>query len=1585
MPVTQPPRDLDQLTMGTAGPERELAPPFDHEQQVVTAFLARAALAGLLDDATRGRLLALLGPPVPPPPPAPARPAAPAAPAVAPASAEPFVPVWERRAAPLVPTDLRLTDPAAAEPIAPPAPREPGPLAVWTTTWTRRLTDLGRAVVSDLALHGFVYLGVLLTFVGMIGFLLFAFRDVPDEAQPVVELAIPAVFFGWAWILRRQRAVRVGQAMELLGGILLPLVIFAALVDGAAFPPDVHGTALIVAMAVVSFTVAGGYQWWSMRHPQSALRYLVAPAGWLAVLALGFAFKADEPLEGEAITRLVSPQPALAAWAVAGTLVAASLRPRNGLARPAAAAGVVGAPMAYLLVVMLAAGEAWARPWTLVAAGLATLVSTEALGRFFERPRALPGLRVCLVAATVVPLHAIWGPGWGGAATAGAFLALFEWQRRTVPSTPSVDVLAGGGAVTGLALSFLDPWAAVMAWASASTWAHVRRLGGAGEERSAQQAVAVGAAVLPLGLLWALGDAIGPDAGLAVFGLTLLAASVGLRLRRHDDEFWRTWSVGAAVVITALTAASWANAGVDVSTGRLAVAAAATTGVLAVGARRDATRIWGSGLSAVLTLALAVDAAGVPASSVPLVWAGVGLGVVAVSLSWPVGLSGHVGAVGHLIGLGAVLAASTPLVTAACLTAWTGGWLVAVVGDELRRGSVGGLLAASVLRSSGPVEARIAGLARLLPAVSLVVTTPLAVLAWLAPWETFAARPSLQGVALGATSLVGAAVSRLLPGRRPLVAVVGVGTALTAVVAVVLALPERGPTMVAAAAAIAVALVLLPEVRPRPFDWFAWSSSGLLVVLIAEQAGVADRHLGPVLLGWASVLLIGGLHLDDRRSGRRTPGEGVRSRWLLDVSVVGSVGVVVALATTAASGAGALGWWSLAGAAVALVAALQLRVGAASTPAYVLAVVAASLLSPWPPLQNPWTSVFAAAVLVGAAWLLSRLGPEPTAELWLRWDLPPLVLAHLVVLVGFASAEVVGGPLTWASLGVLSFAVSTWRRQRLYADAGNAALLVGAALAGPGWATGAWFATAGRGVVVALRTSGWQRGAYQLLTVVAVAATWIELTSWQQWAPSTEVSVAAVAFGTMAVIVAAALRFTPMPWDLGLLGGGIAAVGSAGAAFFAVDHLEGVLPALGMALFATGVALAVRPLRAGGLVPLALAATAVAWIELALGVGWGLERSVLLTAPAAGALGWLAVEVARFRARRAGPTALPELTRVMVRGWTGLAVLGVVVAGGLAAVATDRRAVWFAVAAGTALLAAAAARGSDVLAVPRSRETAALASLASLTMAAYAAEATSEVVVAGALVLGLAATVAALLVWRSGRDESAWVGPLAALGVAAGLEAAVVAGVTWPRRDLLAVALLALGGQAAAAGLTTRRAGLLRLAPALVLAAWLVMAAESLAGNAQWYTAPVALTLLAEVEIARWHRRRSRSVSSTRELLVLEWAGIAVLAGVPLTYLFTRGLGSALVATGLAIGLFVWGLITQVRRRVVAAAALATGTAVLTIAAAVAGQAPASAAFWILVVGIGFAVMLVVAVVEGYRSRTGRVVQRFDQLAQGWE
>ena len=137
--------------------------------------------------------------------------------------------------------------PPRLEPIPPP-PRPPRP----PSQWRIRAEELRSAIVSDVAVHGFSYLGVVLTFVGVLGFLLFAFVDLPNATQPFVELFIAAIFFGWAWWLRRQQAIRVAQGMELIGGMILPLVVFAGLVDGAPVPPDFTGSALVAALPAVS-------------------------------------------------------------------------------------------------------------------------------------------------------------------------------------------------------------------------------------------------------------------------------------------------------------------------------------------------------------------------------------------------------------------------------------------------------------------------------------------------------------------------------------------------------------------------------------------------------------------------------------------------------------------------------------------------------------------------------------------------------------------------------------------------------------------------------------------------------------------------------------------------------------------------------------------------------------------------------------------------------------------------------------------------------------------------------------------------------------------------------------------------------------------------------------------------------------------------------------------------------------------------------------------------------------------------------------------------------------------------------------
>ena len=187
-------------------------------------------------------------------------------------------------------------------------------------------------LASELALHGLAYLGVLLTFIGAFGFVVFAYGELDRSLRPVAEAVVPLVCFVTAWFLRRQQAPHVAAGLEFLGGLLLPLVAYASLVDDAALPPDLVGAPLVAALALVSLALCGGYAAWSAKHPASPLRFLVAPMAWQVVWALGLAF-ADELVAGVAIRTPNQWQMAAYAIAVVASIALANAFPTRRLAR----------------------------------------------------------------------------------------------------------------------------------------------------------------------------------------------------------------------------------------------------------------------------------------------------------------------------------------------------------------------------------------------------------------------------------------------------------------------------------------------------------------------------------------------------------------------------------------------------------------------------------------------------------------------------------------------------------------------------------------------------------------------------------------------------------------------------------------------------------------------------------------------------------------------------------------------------------------------------------------------------------------------------------------------------------------------------------------------------------------------------------------------------------------------------------------------------------------------------------------------------------------------------------------------------
>lgn len=427
---------------------------------------------------------------------------------------EPVTPPPGPEPAPPPPTRPSVDHPAHIEPIVPD----------W---WSERLHQVWDAVRSDIALHGFAYLGVILTIAGVLGFLLFAFVDVADETQPFVELFIASVFFGWGWALRRQGAHRVGQSLTLIGGMVLPLVLFAGLVDDAPFPPDFEVPALVPALATSAVAVAVAYAWISTRRPGSALRYLVGPLVWLAAMSLGFAFKTDEPLLSDAITRLVAVQPALGAAAIALTVVACRRWQNHRLTTPTQRSALVGLPVSYLLTVSLVAGSGWNQVWPLVIMGASILVSVELLAPAFGWVRMLSLTRLLLLAAILIPLVPTIGAAQAGVVSVMAFLVLDGLAVRSEEPSDVGILLTAAGMLTGALMTLTEPWAMLAATTVITVWSPLRR---ARHELTAQvdELILGLGALAPIGIAAALLQLLGSEGWLVIAALIAVAGEWGI-------------------------------------------------------------------------------------------------------------------------------------------------------------------------------------------------------------------------------------------------------------------------------------------------------------------------------------------------------------------------------------------------------------------------------------------------------------------------------------------------------------------------------------------------------------------------------------------------------------------------------------------------------------------------------------------------------------------------------------------------------------------------------------------------------------------------------------------------------------------------------------------------------------------------------------------------------------------------------------------------------------------------------------------------------------------------------------------------
>jgi len=1551
------------------------------EREIIDEFLARATAAGVLRGSLRDRLLEFLYEPARTAPaqmtgtPTKAFLQPKQVPAAAPERIRPAAP----RPAPKAPPPI-TTQPISHPARRPVPTRRPNPIAV-------HLREKWDAVSSEIALHGLAYLGVLLTFVGVLGFLLFAFQDVPNEQQPAVELFIAVVFFGWAWALCRQQAVNVATAMELLGGMILPLVLFAGFVDEAPVPPDFTGRPLVAVLTLSPLVLAFLYALAAKRRPTTPLRFLVMPLTWLSAMAFGFAFKTDEPMEGLAITRLLAIQPALAAAAISFSMAPLTRRRLADRSIPVVIPAAVAAPLVYLLTIALSVGQSGLMSLSASVAGVATIASVHFLANHFGQPRLARLATPLLLAGAIVPLAPQAGIGWAGLIGVAGYLALVEWTAKHTPEDLWAWLLSGVGLVGALGMTVTEPTAALLGFGVALLWLQWRRgtslpLAVDGVD----QWLIAGTVLAPFGFGWGLWNLMDPDVALLIMAALVAAVAVTARVRAPSDTFWSLWPAGFALVIGGLVVAGAANAFPDTGPSSDLLPIATLVVVAAtIGAGHGwlELRLWLTSAILATDLYLLLDAYSAPPSIQAIAWAGLGVTLVAASLlrtdpGWD-----HPAAIGHTLGTAALWVGGGPEAAAVTLSLWAVGWLLSMIATERDRGSVTRLLQRTISASGPNLSPALPNAISWLVPVIFAASLPVAMLASLNLWGQFEVNRSWTGVSLAFLSILVAASTRLISKQAPARLVLSFAALVNMVLGVAIAAPVPWPTILAAGASTVVAFTLASDVRHAAANWFSWAMSGVLVTLLAERLGVADEHLYAVVLAWGIVTFVGGLLTDDAIAGRRQRGDGLRVEWTRFPVLLGALAVPASLAPNFALGSTAATWSALGAAAGYGAVSWLLRSPLPLVPAYALATFGFVSLLPTSAAEEPlWLSA-ATASLVGAYLITRSLTQHDSgSDFWSSWDLPSLVVAHGVGILTLVYASTGTQPAPWVLMGGLSVAMAVSRHNRAWLDAGHILILVGLSFVNLGVLAAGLAVTSLRAVVEAYRLRGPSRLVAQAVAALTAAGAWALLAVWADWDLAFIVSSTAMLAGSVGLIGAASARAGLLQADSAIAWTAWAAsgIGFATVAGLSMEQssqataIDGPWLAIGLALFAAATHLLGRVLDEKiRLVAVALAG--LAWLALAIAMGWSVETTIVATALLGGTVSMVAVESHRLADRAPTNDALAVV-------WGGLGVLFVVIAA-LAATDLELERAWaWGIAPGGFMASLAAGRGADRLPLGGLREASSLGLLASMAVLVHGLGGSDGHLVAMMLSLGVLSSV---LLVRRGPDRSmVWVRPIELLVVAANAVAVAVAVSNPPATETVTAVLLTAGIEAALVGIARRQVALVSLSPPLLAGAFVMLISDSALGSVQWYTLPLALVVLIEVEIVRtmWPDAEAAFADS---LKTLEWVGIALAVLPAAVEMLVRSLAAAGILLLVSVSLLLWAILTRLRRRAIAAAGVAAGSSVLVISAALAGQAPESAGLWIIAAGLGFSVMAVAGVVEAAQSRRGNVVRRIDELMGDWQ
>jgi hypothetical protein len=1071
----------------------DAAPPADleHEHEEWTErFLAEASRHGVIDQATRERLSAYLltrtatkvgalprqevpevglGPPPPP----------------------------SRSEVPAARGPVRPEEPIPAYPPMPPMRPAPPRAAVPSpaASWFARMRE---AVVSDVAVHGLAYLGVFLVFAGILGFLLFSFESLSTSMRPYGELAIPTVLLGSAWFLRRRGAPVVATALGLVGGVLLPVVLFASYVDGAAFPPDFDGAAVGWAVIGTSIVLAAAYAVLGARRRDISVRLLVAPMLWTAVWGIGLLL----PGAGRATLEDWSAlQWALVSVAVAATAVVVRVRPDPWWSHDARRSLIPGAALALGLTLLLDGAAGWsAGPLVLV--GLATLVTSEALsdrlGVGFTQAIQPPLLWLALAG-----LRLRAGDGWAGPVAVVAALALLEWQDRRRPG-PIPVFGACVGTLAGIALAVrvqaLDPWSAVAAAGVLAGWAHARRSWPLTSLTSDDGRLAIAgiAALAPAGVAAALVGALPDEVAFIALAFVALLVAGAIRGVSPADPFFGPWAflstaaLGGTVALWPLPAEA---AAIALGTASVAVGVVPTW---------RSGRAWACVAGAAGTLAFALAWAGVATDVSAATVAIASLGA-ATLLTWiRKAVAAHAGLAcitAGSVAIGVLVSLGEGWLLVAAMTTWTVAFVSAAVAGEARDVGVVRLLTAGLAASGMPHGADLArGLAAALALAGAAATLLVAA----DVHGVLASDPARVAVGFASVSVAEAAGTWLVRRRTPLVHVVANGAFALAVAAAAGASvvdDPAGPSAITLALAIAAVVVTTPVARHAVMTWAAWAMSGGLVIRLAELAEVASRDV-PLLVGaWSAFLGLGALALDDARAGRRPAGAFVRTASLLAPAAIGVTVFPFALALSLFGSNARIALVCLAGAAVVAVAAALLRLGALTSVSYALVSAATALSSPWSPADHPWLGIAWAAALGGVAWALREVS-EPL-PLQRRWDAPAALVAlgcaGVALWWSVPAGEVA---VTWGLAGVVALVVAWALRSTAWAGAAVVLIEVGAGDAGHGWSALALGAGALGLAAIAPRLAADRadvRVAVQGVAAALALGSLLQLTSFADW------------------------------------------------------------------------------------------------------------------------------------------------------------------------------------------------------------------------------------------------------------------------------------------------------------------------------------------------------------------------------------------------------------------------------------------------------------------------------------------------------